>query len=368
MNDYIDKLSYSLSYCSIDEAVKRIMKTGAGSLLAKLDIKNAFRLIPVRRQDWNLLGFMMHGKYYFDVVLPFGCRSSPFLFCLISDAVHWLVENKTKTDSKLHYVEDFLLIGKAKSSQWQNSVESFQDICGQLGVPLAMEKAEGLATKLVFMGIKINSESFTPSIPAQEVNELITLINGWKEKICCAKTELQSLIGSLQFASKCIPAGRLFSRKLIHHLPDVSKNSTIVLDADFFADLSWWSEFLIKWNGTADFLSPNWDLPDVLQLFTDASASLGYGAFLDGAWFNGSWSPDILSRIPCIEWFEMVPIYLVCVLWGHRLSAKRIIFNCDNLSVCGAWEKLGSKNKSILELMRRSLMLAAKNNFCFSKA
>ena len=56
INDYIDSSLYLLSYCSIDDAYAIINKLGLGALLSKIDLKDAFRLIPVQPADWNLLG------------------------------------------------------------------------------------------------------------------------------------------------------------------------------------------------------------------------------------------------------------------------------------------------------------------------
>ena len=80
INDYIDPDQFSLHYCTIDSAIKIINRLGLGALMGKIDLKNAFRLIPVRKQDWNLLGIHWQSKWYFDKCLPFGLRSSPALF------------------------------------------------------------------------------------------------------------------------------------------------------------------------------------------------------------------------------------------------------------------------------------------------
>ena len=48
--------------------------------MAKIDLKSAFRMIPVHRADWDLLGMHWRGQYYVDTCLPFGLRSAPFLF------------------------------------------------------------------------------------------------------------------------------------------------------------------------------------------------------------------------------------------------------------------------------------------------
>ena len=48
INDFIDPLSYSLNYCSIDDAYMIINKLGPGAVLSKIDLKDAFRLTPVQ--------------------------------------------------------------------------------------------------------------------------------------------------------------------------------------------------------------------------------------------------------------------------------------------------------------------------------
>jgi hypothetical protein len=56
------------------------MKRGRGSLIAKMDVKHAYRNVPVHRY---LLGVFV------DMVLPFGLRSVPLLFMAVADALQW---------------------------------------------------------------------------------------------------------------------------------------------------------------------------------------------------------------------------------------------------------------------------------------
>jgi len=74
----------------IDDAVRIIQKHGPGCLLAKVDLKHAFRICPVNKADWPLLGIYWQGCYYIDKVLPFGLRSSPYLFNRLADALNYI--------------------------------------------------------------------------------------------------------------------------------------------------------------------------------------------------------------------------------------------------------------------------------------
>ena len=44
-NDWIDPDAYTLSYCSVDDTFAILSALGKGTLMAKVDLKNAFRLI-----------------------------------------------------------------------------------------------------------------------------------------------------------------------------------------------------------------------------------------------------------------------------------------------------------------------------------
>ena len=83
VNDGIDKQLSSLSYARIDDAARRVLQTGTGTLLAKLDLQSAYRVIPVNGDDWHLLGVRWNGRVCLDTALPFGLRSA------VADALLW---------------------------------------------------------------------------------------------------------------------------------------------------------------------------------------------------------------------------------------------------------------------------------------
>ena len=59
MNEGIPREEFSVRYSSFDEAVVLVRSFGKGAFMAKLDIKHAFRLCPVRVDQWSLLGFAL---------------------------------------------------------------------------------------------------------------------------------------------------------------------------------------------------------------------------------------------------------------------------------------------------------------------
>ena len=59
---------------------------------ALLDIKSAYRLVPVHPDDSPLPGLTWCGNIYVDKMLPFGLRSAPKIFT--ADALEWCIREQ----------------------------------------------------------------------------------------------------------------------------------------------------------------------------------------------------------------------------------------------------------------------------------
>ena len=92
VNDGICKELASLSYVSVDDVVMGILQLGRGTMMAKMDIRQAYRNIPVHPSDRILLGMQWNGETYVDAALPFGLRSSLLIFTAVADALQWIME------------------------------------------------------------------------------------------------------------------------------------------------------------------------------------------------------------------------------------------------------------------------------------
>ena len=143
VNDGIPSPLYSLSYISVDDAVQNIIKIGRGALLAKVDIKSAFRLLPVHPSDRHLIAMKWNHQTYIDVCLPFGLRSAPKLFNILADLLTWIAQRNGVTNL-IHYLDDFLTTGPPDSPICQKNLDTFVQLCRDLGVPLAAEKLKVL--------------------------------------------------------------------------------------------------------------------------------------------------------------------------------------------------------------------------------
>ena len=133
-------------------------------------------------------------------------------------------------------------------------------------------------------------------LPHDKLEALTSLLRQWNTtKKKTTKRELLSLIGKLSFAAKVIPAGHIFLRRLIDLSTSVKKlHHHTTLTAGARADIKWWQDFLPGWNGVSLILQADWPTTADLNLFTDASGTLGFRAYFKGAWIMGTWSKEQL--------------------------------------------------------------------------
>ena len=77
VNDAIDPELCSLSYCGVEDAAKEITRQGRNAVMAKVDVKSAYRVVPVHPDDRWLQEIKWEGSLYIDTTLAFGLRSAP---------------------------------------------------------------------------------------------------------------------------------------------------------------------------------------------------------------------------------------------------------------------------------------------------
>ena len=292
INDYISKEEFSLHYATFDPALSLVARNGKDALMAKLDIKHAFRLCLVCLEDRELLGTHWQGQYYIDLRLPFGMRSSPYLFNRLADAFEWLLKTNYHIQDLMHYLDDYFTVGPANSLVCAHHIHTITQVASQVGITLALNKLEGPTTQLVFLGILIDTTCMETSLPGDKLHELLSELRSWSSCKKCRKRELLSLIGKLNFACRVIPAGRIFLRRLI----DLSTQARlphhhVTMNCEARRDISWWLRFLPSWNGRAIIPAPTGRDP---QIWNSSLTPREVSAMASFTWVTGLPTPGLL--------------------------------------------------------------------------
>ena len=132
--------------------------------MAKADIKQAYRMVPVYPDDRHLLAVQWEGQTYIDKVLPFGLRSAPLIFTAIADAVQWMMSEKG-VRPVFHNLDDFITLGPPSSHQCQCNLQ----VCKVTGTPLEEDKCQGPAQVLTFLGIELDTRKMEIRLPVEKL-------------------------------------------------------------------------------------------------------------------------------------------------------------------------------------------------------
>jgi hypothetical protein len=283
VNDHIAPEYGSMAYSTFDEALDLVRAAGPGSILVKRDLANAFRHIPVSPQDYWLFGFQWESTWWYDKFLPFGLRTSPYLFDLFSTGLHWILQHCYGWQEILHYLDDFLSVISATEHRNQEalklSVESygttFDTLCTELGFKVRHRKSQS-GTTTEFLGLELNTILMQARLPAEKYDKAINLVTAYLKRRSITQLELQSIIGFLSFAAKVVPLGRPFLCRLYNALSASSPFQNTRLTADMKADLDWWSSFLLQWSGIT-IIRPS---RSTAFIWTDASGTKGIGGYM----------------------------------------------------------------------------------------
>ena len=301
VNDGISKELATLSYVSVDEVVEGILQHGKCTMMAKMDIRQAYRNIPVHPCDRPLLGMKWKGATFLDAALPFGLRSATLIFSAIADALQWIIKSMG-VQWVVHYIDDFITLGSPDSTECEENASTMHVACARVGLPVEPEKDEGPATTISFVGIELDSVAMEIRLPQEKLKRLNDELSAWRGKKACKKRELLSLIGLLSHACKAVRAGRSFLRRLI----DLSM--VVRLSVDARSDIEWWVQYVESWNGIQMMRAVKGATPSAGM----ASGSWGCGAYAGPHWFMLKWAGPISECHITVK--EMVPIVIAAAL------------------------------------------------------
>ena len=369
LNDLIDKDDFSLSYVKIDDAIKIINSLGSKAWLCKTDIVDAFKLMPIHPSLWHLYGVQWDSKFYFFQRLAFGSRSSPRIFDTLSQAVCWIATNNYGLDPILHLLDDFLTIDHP-DHDGERFMALLTLVFNVLNIPISPPKTVGPEHVLEYLGIILDTVRMEARLPPDKLARITDLLQRFMQRRTCTKREALSLLGHLSYAGRVIVPGRTFISRLIEASKSVQAlHHHIYLSAELKEEISMWFSFLRDWNGVSFFLENDVTPANDMALYTDASSTIGYGAFFQGEWFQGRWPQDLATLVEdklSMAYMELYPIVVAACLWGHKWSRKRILFHCDNMGTVHILHKGRSRAPAIMRLMRRLVLLAAQHNFAFT--
>ena len=207
-------------------------------------------------------------------------------------------------------------------------------------------------------------------LPMNKLTRAKEALQQWSNMKSATLKELQSLIGTLQFACRAVIPGRAFLQRIITLTKGISNSIGGMSGLTHNSVKTFPCGPLTTGTGLI-FLGVTVLSSSDLRLFTDASGPLGYGGYLNGRWFQSRWLPQHCINPATgisIDWQEVfaLSIYIACFIWGSQWSGKRICIGCDNLPVVTIINSKRYKSLRAMDLVRAITILTLVHNFTFT--
>ena len=166
--------------------------------MAKLDLKAAYRHVPVHPDDQSLLAIRWGGATYLDTALPFGLSSAPKA---MADGLSWCMLCEGVSHF-LHYLDDFFCPPQQPGT-CQQSLRTAVNMCEYLGFPVAPEKVVGPATTLIFLGIELDSVKMEMRLPREKLDRIPGMVAD--PRVCHKETTTIHSGAIIRCGSGCTP-------------------------------------------------------------------------------------------------------------------------------------------------------------------
>ena len=358
MNDYCEP--HSVKYQSLQEALELAKP---GTFLAKVDLKSAYRSVPISEMDYCLTGIEwtfegdVKPTWLFDTRLPFGSRLGPMTFHRCSQAVRRFMANRGY-HNLIVYLDDFLIV----ADSYQECLDAQHVLISlliDLGFLVSWGKVLGPTQCLPFLGIVINTEYCTLSLDREKLCNLQNKLREFHGRKRASKRQLQSLAGALNWACQAIRGGRFFLRRILDCICKLKQGThKCKLTGEFYKDVRWWLSFLHRFNGVVYYHKC-----DQINVHTDA-CNTGAGMFCMGDWHYINWCKDIpaVNKLH-INYKEVMAIVLSAIQFADRWCNLDVVVVTDSTVAKAIINKGTCKNKYVMQALRKLFWLSVQYNF-----
>lgn len=354
INDYVESQHFKM------DTVDKVMGwMRPGCWLFKIDIRHAYRNIPIHPSNWEVTAFRWAEKIWADIRLSFGLRSAPWIFSRFSVAVVWMMNNDGWKKISA-YLDDFLGLEEQELRAWQK-FQALWSLLEELGFPINDREGKVCrpSQKVKFLGVMLDSISMTASLPLEKVEKIKQWCATMSGKRKAQVREVQRLVGLLNFAARVVRGGRTFLRRMIDVMRGAPSYHHVKLDEGFHLDLKWWTSFIQDWNGV-EVIYENMPISSC-SLQTDAAKTVGCAAVFEEEELFFQWPPE--WDVSSINELEIYPVLLASQKWGHIWRGKVVLVLSDNTTVVSAINKGTSSSSKVMVWLRELFWLSAKGGF-----
>ena len=205
----IDNSKFPVNLTSLGKFVRRLWFHGKNAKISKLDQEAAYRHVPVKKEDLHLQYAKWGDRFFMELKLMFGTKSSPGTYDRFAGLFLLLCVIKTEgmdAGDALRYLDDILAISGEDSSVLENFYKMYKLTAAQIGVRLDKSgnraKCQAPAPTVIALGANFDTEKWQWSIDYEKGTILLEDIRNVTEHGMQDLKERQRIVGKIQNMSQ----------------------------------------------------------------------------------------------------------------------------------------------------------------------
>ena len=213
-----------------------LREAGKGAIMTKLDMKDAYKLVPCQKEDWRLQGMSWLGKYFIEPQMIFGATSAVANYDAQSRTANDLAVAECEIPTRWTHriLDDTTAVSPADSGWTLRFTEAYKSICQELSIPLAApcpnrEKAFENTTSGRVMGIWFDSTTMSWSYPLDKAVPTIRSIHHTMEVGMATLHQMQVIAGELNDVALLCPFLKAFRKPTNEFMSSFEGNEDLEL-------------------------------------------------------------------------------------------------------------------------------------------
>ena len=312
-----DSVPYKLTLATAKSYADAIALRGPGTWMSKVDLRRAYKQLPIDPLDYPLTGIVWEGKWYFDTRAQFGGRWGAAACQRTTEALASICLTETETEV-FPYIDDMATL----NDEHENAVVGYDHLLGtmsQLGLEAAPEKCEPPAQVMTFAGVMFDSVRMRMCLH-------------YLSQASITEHQLQSLVGKLYHVVSCPPGAERFINRLRQLLSPAGVHGRVLL-AGAYLDLAWFAQFLPSFNGMDVIRDGRCDFEVAVD-----SCLTGAGGVSPNASYMLQYGPGIIGCGFSISGLEAYNLLVAVRLWVTGWRHKHVLIYVDNSATVATME------------------------------
>lgn len=356
VNSTIDPRQFPTKMSSVPEFVRSLWKYGRNAVVGKLDYTSAYKHQHVREEDLKLQVIKWGDRYFVEMKLIFGSRSSPGIFDELAKVFLWSCASLVSIPKYAiqQHIDDVLVVG----SQGQGTkVDDFYNVyvkeAEAVGIRLDAsdnpDKQQRPAHTVTALGVQFNTVTWTWGLKEDKLLRILHSLTSLQAGNLVDHKTLESITGKLVDVKSLVPGGKF---NLLHFLTAVHKAprkylNKVRVEIELEDQAGWWMTALKATTIHAPIIHPDSRRPSNAQeAWSDAAGGtrehmgaglgvvtpVGEWAYIPWpTWLNyGGPNSDgvtFASKLSCLE--MLGPLVALCMV-SHRIAGEALIVYVDN--------------------------------------